>query len=216
MLLLTALATAQRNAHQLKQYACRRRPHDTPAVIDCFRGDALVATVVPIKHKRDLILTAFDACQAAFDADLVVLAFETIIATRNTNPMTGQQWNLGELNEAFRAGGIEHGWVQEAIALIAANRAGDVRMLCMPFRYAGGHLVWLPIPELDQAMGIMPDAVREAMLSTSLGQVLPLEHPQGDRDAAGAVALQALLPCQVWLGETRDRHRLLAKHATVC
>ncbi len=231
------LAVAE--ARRVKEHVCRKRPSDIKAMVDVLRGDELIAAVVVGQHERDEILRVFRGCAIGFDADTLALTHESYAsATRlpadldhlteqdeediersRINPLTGQPWGPGEMQEAaIHHGGLEKGWVHEVLSISCANRAGDIAVTMLPYRYASRHVVWgerLDMPAGMRAEGTMPEAMVEAMNTPSLGAALPYpptESPRAQRDVWIAEAMMQQLPCWVGLysaAGNRDRLRVL-------
>lgn len=241
MLLSEIEAHAAKGATAVKEYVCRRGPRDLLACIEAYRGNELVAVTVPERHDRDLILAAFRACAVGFDADALTVVFETYVASLQhegeldmddpeavaavaksmVNPLTGRQWGPGEMGDAVKNhGAIEKGWVSEAVSISCANRAGDVTLLQLPYRYSGKHLVWLPrvnMPVGAVSSGRMPDMMIAAMNAPSLGTVIPYQDGTGtraERDVWAAEMTMKALPCHVALfadATNSDRVRVLRR-----
>lgn len=230
---------AIRNGIRQKEYVCRRRPADIRPVIDVWRGEELIATAVPRIHDRDLILRTFQMCAVGFDADALAMTFESYTTgmslpkdldnptpeevaeaqRRSVNPMTGKEWRQGELSDAAKNhGGIEKGWVWEAVSISCANRAGDVVMTQLPYRYAAGHVVWenpVNAPPGMDVEGPMPEAMIGAMNAPSMAMVLPYRPDEGtraERDVWAAEKIMAVADCRVALfslAANKDRVRVL-------
>lgn len=156
--------------------------------------------VVVHEHVRDTILSTAAVIADGFDADQVGIVFEcysTVVDLEHPelagiNPLTGRQYRQHEMAElATHHDGIAKGWVEETIAVLVGNRAGDVAMLQQPFHYVGGkHLVWGEAREFATLLahtpaGVMPEAMRRMMTAPTLSQHIPADFPvdQIDRDA---------------------------------
>jgi hypothetical protein len=223
--------SAVRGAIALKESACRRGPRDIRAFIDVFRGNDLVAMVLPSQHDRELILAIFRAAAGGFDGDALGLTIESYTTPPMNvdgpvadviNPLTGRPWEQGEMNDAVKHhDALAKGWVVEALSITCANRAGDLTMMSLPYRYAGRHLVWLDpqvLPSEGHAEGVIPDAMIAAMNEPSVSVIaplLPVERSREDRDRLCAKVMLEHFPCSVVLmsqmppDRQRDRVRLL-------
>ena len=212
-------------AIRTKEHVCRRSPHDISAAVDIWRGNELVAVALPDQHERSAILDLFAYAAAGFDADAMAIVMESYVACvdlqdldrdspeaeaavlrANTNPMTGALWALGEMADAVKHhDAIEKGWIEEAIVVSCANRAGDITLKLLPFRYAGKHLVWKAerhLPDNGTAEGYFADRMTKAMNAPSLSVAFNL--PQGElsreeRDIEVAKEIMRLVPCRVAL-----------------
>jgi hypothetical protein len=208
------LKHAAASARQVKERACRNRPADIQPYVCAYRGNDPIAMVTLQHHIRDEILNVALQSAAGFDADVLCLAFETYAAVSlgdvddtALNPRTGKEWGPGEMQElAEKYGGLEKGWVSEAVSVTVVNRAGDVAMLSQMYRYSGRHLVWTDLmpnraePSDDGETkvfgGVMADALRQIMLSASGSQLLPDSAlDRTEKDIATVFAIGTMTEC---------------------
>lgn len=153
-------------------------PGDIHPQLMCWRGDDPVAILILRQHIRDEILKAFRVCAIGFSPDIMATIFETYTANyentpehlRGKNPRTGKDWDEGGMQlEAAMHGGLEKGYVHEALAVSVVNRAGDHIFVTLPFHYVENRLTWddsITINTLAQdgeLTGIMPKSMLRAM-----------------------------------------------------
>lgn len=210
-----------------KEKACAKRPMDIETLLCGFRGNDLVAFVVcPVDRDRmlmaagmmavgmsvDVIGSVFETYTAGYDlandpersgqlegldeAEIQAKLKEWGIVVGN--PLTGKEWGKNEMQDvADNHGGIEKGWVSEAICLSAVNRAGDVALATLKYHYVGGrYLSWEdPIQNFDtgngdgQALGgFVFDEMRRFMNLPAVSVTMPPDFPldEDDRDVATA------------------------------
>jgi hypothetical protein len=224
-----------RSARGTKEWACRKGPRDINAYVTGFRGDEMVAMVILQNHDRDQILAIASGVANGMDCDVISLTFEAWVAVgsgtdekRLLNPMTGQPWRDGEMAEvAQKHGGLESGAVRETLNVMVANRAADIGMGCVPFRYSGKHLIFeeedkyfLSTTDGNQTKGRMPDVLARIMLHPSGNQIIHDTDSFGrdERDIRTAQMISKMFPCGVMLASDFDddtRLRKMRKVATV-
>lgn len=185
------LDNLERSARATKENITRKRPADISTYIVVHRGDDPVALITLARADRDAMLTTAKLCAGGFEADSLGLVFETYETRPNadgsiTNPLTGQFWQQDEMNDAVRHhDALGKGWISEAVSLCAVNRAGDLGMRNLLYRYVGGkHLSWQESQDWTDTVkkGIVPDALTEAMLSPTPGQLFDLPDTLDERD----------------------------------
>jgi hypothetical protein len=211
------------SARRTKEWTCRKHPADIHPYVGIYRADEQVAVVTLQHHQRDEILTTARVCAVGFDADVLGITFETYIAdhknTDGINPVTGRRWGPNEMQDvAINHGGVEKGWVSEALTISVANRAGDIGMISLPFRYSGKYLVFgestgdlISTDRENAVSGLMPDALRQAMLRPSSAVEMPdFERiDRADRDILTTMMLRSKLDCAVLLiSELTDQDRV--------
>ncbi len=148
-----------------KEWATRKGRADIAAQIEVYRGDQMVALLTVNGLSADILGKLGGLSAHAFDADTLVLSFETYgtvtdpelvqraaagdeeaHAALMRNPVTGRPYEyVGQIREvAEEHDGIAKGWVTEMITVVAVNRAGDMDIRNLPFHYAsnGRYLMW--------------------------------------------------------------------------
>ncbi len=192
-----------KTGQKTKAWSLKRGEPSIAPFIVIERGGEPISQVVVRQHQRDMILGVVSFCAAGFDADRMGVLFETYGSTHRRNPLTGRDWDAGDMDElASKHDGITKGWVHEALTILAVNRAGDVGMLQLPFRIVGikQHLSWAhdgdpskweTLGEADAVTGMMPRALRDCMLAPSGSQLVSPDFPL-DRDERDIATAQAL------------------------
>jgi hypothetical protein len=172
-----------------------------PMGVTLFRGGVRVARLQPRQHVREALLRTALCAAAGFAADTLAVRFETWFSESETNPVTGQPWEDGQMQEAAeRHDGVARGFVSDSIMVLAYNRAGDSRGQMLPFRIVGGAVVWGE-PWVDASGDHWGGVMHEKLLRTMTAPDLPtlvnraLGAPPG-LDAEGAVAFYDCLTAQ--------------------
>lgn len=218
----------ERSARGTKEKMTKKGPRDLQPFIVVHRGDDPVALVTLRKHERDEMLNMVSVCAGMFRADAVGLAFETWepgknLENWNINPLTGREWAMGEMDDVVKNhDALSKGWIVENVSVMCANRAGDLAMRQMPFKYVGGkHLHWLDgegwsstdyDPEIVAHRGVMPEAMVEIMrkpdLDQVIEQVLPgLQLDRDERDYGAAKFIGSLGHAVLIYSDADDRQR---------
>lgn len=216
-----------RLAIETKEHACRHKPHDSSPTIIGYRASEPIVIVTMHNHDRDEMLNVLSVIAAGFDADVVAMVHESWQAesvgpVKGLNPVTGQPWKAGEMQEAVQHHqAIEKGWITECMSVAVANRAGDVLYDVKPFRFSGKHLVWID-SDLRLAMitpeGLIAERLRHIMLSPSGDQVIEKwglrfdpDFDRDSRDAAVAKYLDRTFRCFVILTSLADQEGRIKK-----
>ncbi len=177
------------------------------AQIEVIRGDDSIALVTIDGLSREVLLRAARMTGSGFDADTLVLSFETLASVNdpddvaaamagderaqarlNINPITGRVYEHGEMQDVVdNHDALAKGWVTEQVTIVGVNRVGDVQMACLPYHYAGGgkHLMWdEPKPAFGESVGYIPDALAAGMQAPSASQLYGVVFPEQalDRD----------------------------------
>lgn len=222
---------------RVKEYACRNRPRDIPAMIDVYRGEVLVATIRPPMKTTGDMIAAIATAASGFEGDAMIIAAESFSPTlapnmellsddelaevsrkNEINPVTGRPWAYGEMAEVARLhDGIAMGWVTELILFSSVNRAGDLIATHQPFRYvAGKYLSWgTPWTRTDQQIdGDVPAAMVAAMNAPSAGHLFPFDPTELTQAQRDVVVAQILVENGSQVGlfagtEEQDRVRVL-------
>lgn len=155
-------------ARDIKTATVKRGEPVATATLANFRGDVEVAIVMPNNGARPEVLRAAHMCIGGFEADILVLAMDTYHTELTVNPRTGAEWKNGEMGEvADLYEGRENGWVSDAMAVLAVNRAGDLASSMLPYRMVGRRRIEWADPysaeDLVTFGGIMADALVEYM-----------------------------------------------------
>lgn len=160
-----ALDGAATVARRIKEDRARKADSDLPTALIAYRGTEQVAHVYPlVRQGRDAMVACARVAARGFGLDVLAMVFETFIASSETNPITGQPWRSGELNEvAGQHQGVAKGWVTDTVMVAVYNRAGDSATRLMPYRIVAKTVVWsdLPVPAEGGRWGGM---VHEALV----------------------------------------------------
>lgn len=154
MKLQEALDIAVAVARRTKERQARKEQTDLNAAIFCFRGDHIVSEVYPSHgDNSETLLLCANMSAAGFDADIIVVAFETWGTESENNPLTGEPWKQGDLQAVVEQDGLAKGQISEAVIVLAANRAGDVLQQPLPYRIVRKRVVWQDIPTDQKCFG---------------------------------------------------------------
>lgn len=131
---------------QSKDYleACLNHHHGfTPSVL-AFRGDQQVAAVMCAEDAGSEIISAIALIAAdGWAADTLAVTFDSYFSFLPDNPTTGRPWSAGEMDViAQKFKGRERGWVTDALCVHILNRAGDWRLVNLPYSLAEHSVKW--------------------------------------------------------------------------
>jgi hypothetical protein len=162
------LAAVTELARYLKAAAAGRPDPNLPAQIAVYRGLDPVAIVMVGHHERDVILSAAHVAAWGFGPDVLALLIETWCAqddAARANPLTGQAWGPGEMQDAVQNhGALEKGWISDALMVTVHNRAGDIAAASLPYRIVRHEVVWgEPLTEPDRLEGFIPEVLTQIM-----------------------------------------------------
>ncbi len=122
-----------------------------PPRLGVFRGDDQVA-MVWLRGDSTTQVPAAAAAAAGFDASYIIaisecwMDFQPVGSGRGTNPVTGKRWMHGEMEDvALNHGGQANGIIGDGVQFVVANRAGDVRIHQLAYRYEDTGIVWTDI-----------------------------------------------------------------------
>ena len=110
-----------RKARSMKNNAVRRLDGDIPHLVDIYRNDARVARLAAVFTED--VLTIMYQAPGACCADRLVLAVDTWASQDQINPVTGKQWEFGDMDRiAEHDLGVHRGLLMEAIGLMSFRR----------------------------------------------------------------------------------------------
>lgn len=189
----------------LKHQAQTQRWDSMRPQLIAYRGDEPVAVVMFAGLKDNTILRGFSAAAWGFDADTLALIFEGWTTTLETNPATSEPWHDDDF-ELYDA--VTKGWAHQALIVICANRAGDIRMAEIPYLLNDHQLRWGPVTygEVDTHSRWAHTMVR-AMGGPSASVTFPGvtdAFSRTQRDVWTADYLQAKVGCRVLLVSTSE------------
>lgn len=157
-----------------------------PPTIMAFRDEHLELIVsVPEGQRVD---TVGKLMALLLSADKLVTMSDTYHSALEKNPLTGQDWEPGDMQELADNDGREKGWVSDALVISEHERFGAVQVTCLPYS-SGPPLQWgdqvqlnsrehgisgamsdlfNPDPPPPPIVDSMPQSLREAMLHAAL------------------------------------------------
>jgi hypothetical protein len=165
------------SARHIKEYTTRKRPKDMLPYVMAQRANDFVSLTTLNQHDREVIVEIGAVCAAGFDADHIGLVFEIYQGAKIAG-----------------AGPRPEGYERQAVMCAGVNRAGDVLLRLMPFRYVDGHLYW--IEEAEKAWGgsdgtqpVGQLAKHMSRFMTTNANQIPADYPldRHERDAATAL-----------------------------
>lgn len=96
-------------------------------IIEGWRGDDWVVTMIPMQVDRDQALRAAWICAQGFGCDSMAFTTDAWSATTRANPVTGKPWGEREMQDVVvNHDGLGKGWITEGLGTHAVNRAGDL------------------------------------------------------------------------------------------
>jgi hypothetical protein len=109
-----------------------------------FRGDKALASMGCVPN-RDNQLYLLKMAIVGLSADEVIFCMESCSTTHDVNPGTGKRWESGEMQEVLRnpPDWYVEGMVKESLQIFAWNRAGDLKVIGLPFVVRGNQVEWL-------------------------------------------------------------------------
>jgi len=114
-----------RKARALKTAAVRKPgvDGDVPHLVDVYRQGSRVARLAAV-YTEDVLTIMYQA-PGACCADRLVLAVDTWASHDQTNPITGKQWEFGDMDRmAHDDLAVRRGMLSEAIGMMSFRRAG--------------------------------------------------------------------------------------------
>lgn len=228
------LSHLEMNAKRTKEHRTKKRPTDIAPYIVVWRADEDIAVITIKNHRPSTIMQVAEIVATGLDADMLGLVFETYQARHTPdagkaiNPMTGQEWLPGEMQESVeKYDALAKGWIVEAVGAAVVNRAGDAAMMNLPFRYVGGkYLSWIEDETTSKSSqddshvsGGFIDNLKAIMLNPSAAQVLP-DHILGlDRDERDLAVVAYLakfghMP-MMWTAEDSNLARRMQEHGHI-
>lgn len=172
------------DAKRIKEYVCRKGPHNIHRLVTWYRGDESIALAVMLESDRDQLLEVTGMGIFGFGADAVAIVSDAWmpaspgatdrrhsdelrdlsddeLASMNLHPITGKPLEYGDLNKLADQGGLAKGWVVEALMTQATSRAGYQRGCISEFRYADRNLLWGQERRMiDEGKGSETDVMR--------------------------------------------------------
>lgn len=134
--------------------SCCRVLEDTVADDDAFMpvtavyrdgGNHPVAIMIPtadgLGDAMTIVETALPLAATGFDSDLVVLVSDTYHAQDLINPLTGKNWEHGEMGAVFEMGN-PGGLVGEALSMCASTPTGILAVGSLPYVRKGKDVEW--------------------------------------------------------------------------
>lgn len=113
------------HAREMLEYSVSEQVGFKP-IVNVRRDGRPCALILPRGPGDDPGAVITWVCQLAaelFAADEILIISDTYHSTLTTNPMTGQAWRSGEMEQlATEHNGVEKGWVMDAISLIQVTR----------------------------------------------------------------------------------------------
>lgn len=127
---------------------------DLLPIIEGWRGEAPVVTLMPHVVDRESTLGAAKLAAVGYGCDLIVVTSEGWHPTaehHDINPITGQPWGPGQMQDvAEHHQGLERGIIAEALTVVAVNKAGDVVGTVLDYKIVPGEanltVEWAPDP----------------------------------------------------------------------
>ncbi len=188
-----------------KEHVCREGPRDMQPFVVAFRGESPVALVTVGQLVKEHIIQVGAVMAGGLDADRIGMVFETI--EKKVNVLTGK----------------ETGEITESISVVAGNRAGDIAMMHMPFRFVDTTLTWLEGVDNGQWStfepgvfigGMMPEQIRRFMAMASGAQDFPFtdETERNKRDITVAQYLGVRGNAVMLYSDTSARTDFLREH----
>lgn len=110
-----------RKACALKTAAVRKQDGDVPHLVDIYRQGSRVARLAAVFTED--VLTIMYQAPGACCADRLVLAVDTWASHDQTNPITGKQWEFGDMDRmAHDDLAVRRGMLSEAIGIMSFRR----------------------------------------------------------------------------------------------
>lgn len=237
------------DAKRIKEYVCRKGPHNIHRLVTWYRGAESIALAVMLESDRAQLLEVTGMGIFGFGADAVAIVSDAWmpakpgamdkrppdvlramsddeLAAQNLHPITGKPLEYGDLNKLAEEGGLDKGYLVEALMIQATSRAGYQRGCITEFRYAGGNLVWGQErrmidegegTETDVMRGEISDHLVRQMNAPTLQQTqglkgLDLTATQRDVLTVGMMHGRGLPVRVVLLPEGADHLRVLRKN----
>lgn len=144
MKLADAVDAIARTAMLAKEGAISQDKASFVPKVVCWRGEDMVASV-GLLAENDRLVDLVALCGSGFSADVMVLVYDTLRTAPglDRNPMTGTVWRPGDAQDLFDDhDGVERGWVEEGLVVVAANRAEDVVTSLLPYAVEGSRVRW--------------------------------------------------------------------------
>lgn len=141
-----------------------------------FRGDEMVvALACPLE--RDKALEAAHLGAAGFCADTMIITFESYHTTLEVSPISGEEWEAGELERLFNDDpeAVDKGWMHECLTTTGHERGGGYGLISLPYLIKAKEVVWqdaMTPPENVDGGGVMFESLQYSMsLPTLLERV---------------------------------------------
>lgn len=138
-----ALSVAQSMKEAQVATVRRRNPRrlwetDLRPLIEGWRGEEPVCSIITAEIDRDQALRAARAVIRGFGADSLVVITEGWHPAQEyttTNPRTGRPWEHGQMQDlAEHHDALGRGWLIESLNVLAVNRAHDLAMGTQDYR----------------------------------------------------------------------------------
>lgn len=194
--------TLEHVKHFKEEWVSDNGPDDIPVDVKAWRGGVPVAgAMLPTGDMEFLDAARFMIY--ALDADAVAVSLEILAGNPeredpNLNPLTGNEFKLGEIHDLYENhDGVAKGWVLELITVMVITRGETVMRGILSYRYRDGKVEWLDHRVADEDTGgSIADALLKAMRKPSLSvqAQLPAELDRNRLDIAAMAFLQEHLP----------------------
>lgn len=232
---------AVRSCEFVKREAVRRargrpRESDLPPCVMAWRGDEQVVIALAGQVNRDQGLELAHRVAVGFDADAIAFITDAYSAhpdlPAGINPLTGKEWHQGEMQDLVENhDGIARGWIVEYLYVNVVNKAGDIAGGGLQYTLTGRHIEMTPGPQYFGGIdGLVPDALRRAMKSPSMSEVLlaqglsysafGMNHEEGRarQDAVASEQITEMMPNVTLMMVCEPgsiRHRIFRERSTL-
>lgn len=193
-------------ARDTKTKITRKHRADLPTMMMVFRAGEPLAQITLQHGGRNFIAEAARMAIVGFDADSIGVFTESYQCNTEKNPLTGEDWSYpnGSGDRGWMQilaedhDGIEKGWIHECISIFACNRAGDVNLASLPYRYVGkSHISWIEGDQKFNSLnihggvsgGYLVDQLLNAMNEPGLSQRMDHDMSRESRDVSTACLL---------------------------
>lgn len=225
--LMAALKYTIEDAIQLKEkrvgQATTRDESSITPYVQGYRGKDPVVRFVTALQDRDQALVGVKIAAIGFGCDIVALVIDTWSARTKENPVTGQEWKQGDMQDLVENHqGLEKGWIGEGLTIHIINRAGDmagtVKHYVIEEKDGSFTLTWQTDkdPSLDMDTensgeweGVIPQTMLKMMefptidvIATKLGVMIDDFGltPEQARAHIDCAAVRQLMNNEVWSG----------------
>lgn len=169
---MTAMAQAARS--QLEEG--HRRGLGMPFSVQFWR-DGEMAASMRVEGDTDDLTFSVRVAVIGFSADVVVLSLDSYNALQDENPLTGAEWEHGEMEKSADQL-IQMGAISEALTTMAYDRSGPLGLRVQLYRRVDNRLEWGAPDDADEfhpIQGYLDAALRDIMQSRRAIDGVPLE-----------------------------------------